>query len=221
MFERLTPVVKNFLILNVLAFLATALWDPRVNFYLYPDIAGFTDLGRYSLAAFFPTSKYFYPVQVVSNMFMHGGIGHLFFNMLSLFFFGSLVESTLGSRRFFGLYFACGIGALLVYWLGLWWGAGFEVAGVNPAIPVLGASGAIYGVLLAHAYIAPDTVVYLLIPPIPLKMKYLAPGLIALDLWGGFSGAQTGTAHFAHVGGALIGLVLVVWWRRTGGLFGG
>lgn len=216
MMQSLSPVVKNLIIINVLVYFGTMMWEPRVPIEYYPDIESFLDLGRYSLTAFMPTSKYFYPVQVVSNMFMHAGLGHLFFNMLSLFFFGSLVEASMGSKRFFIFYLVCGFGALLVYWA-----AGFLMGNISPAVPVLGASGAIYGVLVAHAYIEPNRVVYLLIPPIPLKMKYLVVGMIALDIFGGISNAASGTAHFAHLGGGLLGLLLTVYWSRTTGLYKG
>lgn len=212
--QSLTPVVKNFIIINVLLFLATMMWEPRVDFYSYPDIESFTDLGRYSLAAFLPTSKYFYPVQIVSNMFMHGGFRHLLFNMFGLYIFGGLVEGALGPKRFFIFYLVSGIGALLVYWA-----AGLFLGGVPLSVPVLGASGAVYGVLAAAALISPNQRVMLLFPPIPMKLAYLAIGLVALDVYAGFSGAQTGTAHFAHVGGALIGLALVAFWRSTGALY--
>ena len=214
--QQLTPVVQNFIIINVLVYLATAMWYPSIKVLLYADFDSFTQLGRYSLAAFLPTSKYFYPVQVVSNIFMHSGIGHLFFNMLSLYFFGGIVESAMGMKRFFIFYMVCGFGALAVFWV---MGLLMNTVGVN--VPVMGASGAIYGVLIACAFIAPDLRVMLLIPPIPLKLAYLAPGLVALDLYAGFSGADTDTAHFAHVGGALVGLLLVLFWHQRGGLYRG
>ncbi len=217
MFQNLSPVVKNLILINVLFYVGTVLWEPKVPYYEYPDIESFLDLGRYSLAAFPPTSKYFYPVQVVSNLFMHADFWHLLFNMFGLFFFGSLVEQAMGPKRFFTFYLLCGFGGLLLYWA-----AAFGMGQLFVNMPVLGASGAIYGVLLALAYIAPDMRVQLLFPPIPMKIGYLALGLVAFDIYRGWSGTGGSTAVFAHVGGALLGVGLTMLWSNSrGGLYKG
>ena len=205
--EPLLPVTKNLIIINVLIYFGTLIWEPSINIGLYQDAKNIADLGRWSLAAFLPMSKYFEPFQIVTNMFMHGSFSHLLFNMLSLFFFGSLVESALGPRRFLLFYLLSGLAALFLFW-----GMGLLMATVGVNSFVLGASGAIYGVLVAHALIAPDRMVMLLIPPIPIKMKYLVTGMILLDLFGGLSSYSTGTAHFAHIGGGLAGLGLMYFW---------
>ena len=211
MLGSLSPVVKNLLLVNVLFFLGTAAWRPQVSLAAYPDIASFMDLGYYALTAFPWDSKYFYPVQVVTNMFMHADLWHLLFNMLMLFFFGRMVEQAMGPQRFLGFYLGCGIVGLLAYWLG---GAAFGT--LDPRIPVLGASGAVYGVLLSLAYMAPDITVRLLIPPIPVKLGYLAIGLVAFDLFQAWTGTGGNTANFAHIGGAVFGLLLTMYWVRTG-----
>ena len=217
MFRNLSPVVKNLILINILFFVGTLAWQPQVEFNEYPDIASFTDLGRYSLTAFPPHSKYFYPVQVVSNIFMHGDFFHLLFNMFGLFFFGSMVEQAMGPKRFFTFYIAAGLGGLLLFWV-----AGYFLGSLYVNVPVLGASGAVYGVLLSLAYLDPNMRIQLLLPPIPLKIGYLAVGLVAFDLIRGWSGAGGGTAYFAHVGGALVGLLLTMFWSsRKGGLYKG
>ena len=215
---QLTPVVKNLIIINVLFFLGTIAWKGNTDLILvYADVDSILDLGRNSLAAYIPTSKYFRIHQVVTSMFMHGeDLSHLLFNMLGLAFFGGTVESYLGPRRFLNYYLLCGFGALLTFWL-------FEYTfGADPRTSVLGASGAVYGVLAGFAFIAPNAVVQLIIPPIPLKAKYLVAGLLVIDLYGGltrYSGSNT--AHFAHIGGALTGLALLFLWRGRGRLYGG
>lgn len=211
MFRSLTPVVKNLIIINVLLFVGTAAWQPRVNLLAYADIASFMDLGYYALTAFPWDSKYFYPVQVVTNMFMHADLWHIFFNMLMLFYFGGIVERVMGPQRFLGFYLGCGIAGLLIFWLG---GAAFGT--LDPRIPVLGASGAVYGVLLSLAYIAPDMRIQLLIPPIPLKLGYLAIGLVAFDIFQAWTGSGGNTANFAHIGGAFFGLLLTMYWAKRG-----
>jgi len=175
------------------------------------DIESVFDLGRGSLAAFFPTSPLFQPFQLVTNMFMHDGFGHIFFNMLMLFFFGSLVEDAMGSKRFLIFYLATGFGALATYYL-MAFATGPSLGG-----SVLGASGASYGVLLAYAYIAPDRQIQLILPPIPVKVKYLVTVLILFDMFGGIAGGGT-TSHYSHIGGGLFGLALCYFWSQRGGL---
>lgn len=227
MFQNLLPVTKNLILINVIFFVGTYLWEPQIRFDNYPDIDSFLDLGRNSLATFPPNSKYFYPIQVVSGLFMHGDPLHLLFNMLGLFFFGSMVEGAMGPKRFFTFYILCGLGGLGIYWAAdffMWDGiirnVDFLYHGWDLRYPVLGASGAIYGVLLALAYIAPDMRVQLLFPPIPIKIGYLALGLVAFDVYRGWSGTGGSTAVFAHVGGALLGVGLTALWSNSrGGLY--
>jgi membrane associated rhomboid family serine protease len=164
------------------------------------------------LYLFFPASDYFQPYQIISHMFMHSSVGHLFFNMLSLFFLGPYVERYLGSKKFLILYLASGFGAVVAHM-----GVDYYlyIQGALNIIPVVGASGAVYGVLLAFAYLFPDVKLMLLIPPIPVKAKYLALGLIAYDLYSGVARSGTGIAHFAHLGGAVTGILLAIYWQNN------
>jgi membrane associated rhomboid family serine protease len=192
---RITEVVKNLIIINVIVFFAVK--------YLIP-IPGFDRF--FSLIT--PGLEYeiggiiykFEPVQLVTHMFMHGDERHLIFNMLGLFFLGPMVESGLGPKRFLILYLSCGFFASFAQ-LSITQGA------------VLGASGATYGVLAAFATMFPNMQLMLLFPPIPIKAKYMALGLIVIGLYSGMSGAQAGIAHFAHIGGALLGFILIKYWK--------
>ena len=228
--REILPVTKNLLIINVIVFLATYPILGATSFF-----EGLTGLNAIeTLAAFFPApgSGYFEPYQVITSMFMHGGWAHLLFNMYALWMFGSIIEGTLGPKRYFTYYIVCGLGALALHWLAIYGFAQmgdpelyrFPGGGLLPAEyanPVLGASGAIYGLLLAFAYVAPNAVLQLIIPPIPLKAKYFVLLLVAFDLWAGLSRYNTGIAHFAHLGGALIGFLLLTVWSRRGGLYAG
>jgi membrane associated rhomboid family serine protease len=193
---RITEVVKNLIIINVIVFFAVK--------YLIP-IPGFDRF--FSLIT--PGMEYmiggivykFEPVQLITHMFMHGDERHLIFNMLGLYFLGPLVESSLGPKRFLIMYLSCGFFASFVQLL-ITQGA------------VLGASGATYGVLAAFATMFPNMELMLLFPPIPIKAKYMALGLILIGLYSGVSGAQSGIAHFAHIGGAILGFVLVKYWKK-------
>ena len=197
---QLTDVVKHLLLINVIIFLATGL--------LMPD-------SWRVLALFYPQSDFFQPFQLVTHMFMHADIGHLAFNMLSLFFLGPWVERALGPKRFLIFYFASAFGAALLHLIVRYYTISIvgDISGIN--IPVLGASGAVYGVVIGFGYLFPNAQLMLLIPPIPIRAKYLAIGLVVMDLMFGFSGTQSGVAHFAHVGGAITGFLLLYFWRNN------
>jgi membrane associated rhomboid family serine protease len=197
---RITEVVKHLLLINVIMFLATRLIMPN---------------SWRVLAMFYPASDYFQPFQLVTHMFMHADIGHLAFNMLSLFFLGPWVEQRIGGRKFLIFYFVSAFGAALLhlavrYYIVQMTG---DVSTID--IPVLGASGAVYGVVIGFGYLFPEARLMLLIPPIPIKAKYLAVGLVVMDLVFGFSGTSSGVAHFAHVGGAVSGFLLIYYWMKT------
>jgi len=191
---RLTDVVKHLLIINVIVFVAFHILLSDYRTYLY---------------LFYPTQDFFKPYQLVSHMFMHGSESHILFNMLSLFFLGPMVERTLGSQRFLIFYLACGFGAMLLH-LGLTY-TGF----LSARVPIVGASGAIMGVFIAFALMFPNTKLMLIFPPIPIKAKYLMLGLIGFDLFSGVSGMNTGIAHFAHLGGAITGFILIMMWKKS------
>jgi len=194
---RLSEVVKHLIIINVLMFIGV--WS------LMGD-------GGYHLALYYPTSAtdFFKPYQLVTHMFMHGNTSHLFFNMFGLFIFGPMVEYKIGKKNFFQLYFLSGFGALFLHLLVKY--IELNYFGADPrmvGIPMLGASGAITGVVAAFATLFPNMRVQLLIPPIPMKAKHMALLFIGLDLYLGASGRNTGVAHFAHVGGAIIGFLFI------------
>ena len=180
----MTDVVKNLLIINVIIFFA-------VNFLIpIPNIQQYFVLYR-------PFTLGFEPVQIVTHMFSHANISHLFFNMLGLYMFGSMVEATLGPKRFLILYLTSGLAASALQML------------LSPS-PILGASGAVFGITTAFATMFPNTQLMLLFPPIPMKAKYMAILFIGVGLYSGLSGTNDGIAHFAHVGGALWGFFMII-----------
>lgn len=185
----ITDVVKNLIIINVIVFIAVKFLIP------IPDIEQYFVLFR-------PTSPYFVPVQIVTHMFSHADISHIFFNMFGLYMFGSMVEASLGPKRFLILYLISGLAASALQMF------------LSP-VPILGASGAVFGVTTAFATMFPNTQLMLLFPPIPMKAKYMAILFIAIGLFSGFSGANDGIAHFAHVGGAICGFLMIIYWKQN------
>lgn len=191
--RSLPPVVKNLLIANVLIYLAQ-LYFHRTE----------TPLELYGGLWQLPTGN-FKIWQVITHMFMHGGWFHLFFNMFTLYMFGAQLELVWNSKRFFNFYMICGIVAGV---------AQLFLGGSNGY--AVGASGAIMGVLAAFTYLFPNTPLYLMFIPIPIKAKYAIPGLMALDLFGGIANVGgDNIAHWAHLGGAITGFILVVLWNKN------
>jgi membrane associated rhomboid family serine protease len=198
-FQYFPPVIKTLLISNVAAFAATLFF-------------GLFRIGEYSIETFlletfalFPLGKGFQLWQLITYMFMHGGPMHLLFNMIALWMFGIELENVWGSRKFLTYYLACGIGAglsnLLIAPL-------FTVTG-----PTVGASGAIYGVLIAFGMMFPTRPIFLYFL-LPIQAKYFVLMYIALELYAGVNGTSDGVAHFAHLGGAAIGFVYMLLDRR-------
>ncbi|MEO5905528.1 MAG: rhomboid family intramembrane serine protease, partial [Saprospiraceae bacterium] len=179
----ITPIVKHLLILNVVFFIATALLPPEFH---------------EMVACWPPGDPNFRPYQIITYMFAHADISHILFNMLSLFFLGPLVEMTLGPKRFLGLYFISGFTALVAHFA-VWYFL-FLPSGVYMG-PILGASGAVFGVTIAFATLFPDRQLMLLFPPIPIKAWLMAVILVAIGLYQGITGGGN-IAHFAHLGGA-------------------
>ena len=192
--NNLTEVVKQLIIINVIIFLAVQL--PLTAF-----------LEKY-FVLFIPTSDHFKPIQLVTHMFMHASPSHLFFNMIGLFFFGPWIERVWGGKKFLFYFLFCGLGAMIAHML-----VGFDYDS-RVLQSVVGASGAVYGVVLAFGMLFPETKVMLLIPPIPMKAKYMAMLFIGIDLVLGLGSFNTGVAHFAHLGGALFGFLLILFWRK-------
>ncbi|HLR26385.1 MAG TPA: rhomboid family intramembrane serine protease [Fodinibius sp.] len=186
------PAVKHLLIINVLCFVA-------IN---TPVIGDF--VLRYGML--FPIgSGHFEVWQLVTYMFLHAGLGHIFFNLFALWMFGQTIENYWGTQRFTVYYFLTGIGAALLHML---------VGGGGA--PTLGASGAVYGILLAFGMMFPNRRIMLLFPPIPLKAKYFVAIFGAIELFSGFMRTNSGVAHFAHLGGMLVGFILIKYWGLKG-----
>ena len=187
------PVVKNLIIINVLVYMATALL-PVGN-----EIIRFC-------ALWFGASPFgeFHSYQFVTYMFLHASVEHIFFNM-----FGRTLEYELGSKRFLIYYMVCGVGAALIQL------ATAYLTGEMP-IQLVGASGAVMGLLLAFGVMHPNAVIMLLIPPIPMKAKWFVVIYGVIELFLGWTGFGGNVAHFAHVGGMLWGLLLLQWWKRNG-----
>lgn len=226
--NNITPVVKNLLIINVIFFFATWLFQQQ-------GIA----IDEY-LAVFYFNSPFFRVWQPITYMFMHANIAHIFFNMFALYSFGSILEAHWGGKRFINFYLITGLGALALQWAV----QAFEVYQItdspindlstlvvnNPAhiatlkgiylTPMVGASGAIFGVLVAFAMLYPNLEMYIMFIPVPVKAKYIIPVYIVIELFLGVSRFEgDSVAHFAHLGGALIGYILVKLWRRKGNYY--
>ena len=210
-------VTRNLIAINIFVFIATLINERAMTL-------GF--------ALFYPSSEYFHWWQVITHMFMHGGFWHILFNMYTLFLFGSVVENIIGSKKFLAFYFICGLGAVALHFgvqylqmQGLMESAAMGSASAVQAIreikmtPTVGASGAIYGVLIGYAMLFPDSKMTLIFPPVTLSAKWMVIAFAAIELVTGVTGWQSGIAHFAHLGGMLIGWLLVLYWRKKGILF--
>ena len=207
MLERMTPVVKNLVIINVLVFLAQQAMPQ-----LTPQFMGH-----------YPLGGGFEPWQVISHMFMHGGVGHLFFNMFALVVFGSALERVWGSKRFLQYYLLCGIGAFLIFEATVGYSL-YNLIGqisIEQSIGlVIGASGAVYGLLLGFGILFPNTELMLLFPPIPIKAKYFVILYGLLELSMAMSNNQgDNVAHVAHLGGMVIGYILIKKWQNSRDVF--
>ena len=148
--------------------------------------------------------------QLVSYGFLHGNFGHLFFNLFALWMFGATMENTWGSRKFATYYFVCVIGAGLVQLVVV--SSGVDT--VRDIYPTVGASGGVFGILLAYGLTYPNRTIVLLIPPIPIKAKWFVLGYGAIELFYGVTGTQQGVAHFAHLGGMAFGFFLIWYWQK-------
>ena len=200
-------VTKHLIIINAIVFLGTQ---------LNPDFMIRT------FAMFYPASPLFHPWQPVTYMFMHANFLHIFFNMYSLYLFGSILERTMGSRKFAIFYFLCGLGAVALHMgiQALEFSVGNSMAQLNVLrTPVLGASGAIYGLFVGYAMLYPNNVLSLFFPPVSMKAKWMMLIFVGMELLIGVFQTYDGVAHFAHLGGALVGVLLLLFWRRTGRLW--
>lgn len=237
----MSRTVQVLLVVNVVVFVAGLLL-PKGN-------EGLITAG----ALWYPANAHFGVWQVVSYMFLHASLGHIFFNMFALVSFGTILEREWGAERFLLFYFLCGVGAALVQWgvnayefnslherlvaagltpsdLSTLLAAGSGNIPSDPAVqamltqiygiyasPMLGASGAVYGLLVAFGFLHPNAKLALMFVPVPIAAKYFIPILLGLDLFSGVTGFSLfggSIAHFAHLGGAAIGFLLMLLWRR-------
>jgi membrane associated rhomboid family serine protease len=238
---QITPTVKQLLIINILFFAGTMFVGEQAYTYL-------------SLF-YFENAKFQY-WQILTHMFMHGGIMHIAFNMFALYSFGSALEHFWGGKKFLFFYISCGLGAAAFHTLinyyqfhigynlllnngyspieiqSLLHGNSVQLMGRPDVglqlqsffdahnIPMVGASGAIYGLLVAFAFMVPNAELALMFIPVPIKAKYFVPGLLVVDLVLGVSGQSifggaSGIAHFAHIGGALVGFLMMWYWKKN------
>ncbi|MGP1363513.1 MAG: rhomboid family intramembrane serine protease [Bacteroides sp.] len=260
------PVVSNLIIINILLLMAT--WVAERTFHIdLVDILGLH----------YPASSHFRPYQIVTHLFMHGGLTHLFFNMFALWMFGRILENQLGSKRFLFYYLFTGLGAAGVHtlvnyiefsnlqseieqvlsqltpetlsdfitqkfpqyysifydniisqwtndpnnsqYISLAQDYFRQLLSVQMDIPTVGASGAVFGILLAFGMMFPNVTLYLIFPPIPIKAKWFVLIYGAIELYLGISQPGSSIAHFAHIGGMLFGIILILYWRRYGSRF--
>jgi len=231
------PVVKNLIMINVAMLIALFLFQQffRVN------LNGI-------LGMFYIQSPMFKPWQIVTHMFMHGNFMHIFFNMWALWIFGKTLESVWGSQRFLIYYLATGLGAAFFHQLVNFIVFAPEIAALKSAYsvdrinmallneilqpgnpfyqigremirPTVGASGAVYGVLLAFGMLFPNTPLFIIPIPFPIKAKWLVIGFGALELFLGVTQTGDSIAHFAHLGGMIFGFILIKYWNKFTGNF--
>ena len=196
-FSVFPPVIKNLLIINALIFMAQLVYDQVLISWF-----GLWPLGSPYVNA------HFWPWQLVTYGFLHGDMMHILFNMFALWMFGVQIENTWGSKRFSIYYFACLIGAGLIQLVVA------TLAVKNGSIyPTIGASGGVFGILLAFGMLFPNQIIMLIFPPIPMKAKYFVIIFGGLELFFAVSGTQAGVANFAHLGGMLFGFLMIMYWR--------
>lgn len=225
---HIPPVVKNLLIINVIFFAATFMFKDNQGGYLLVE----------KLSVFYFDSPFFKIWQPITYMFMHSpqNFMHIFFNMFAVYMFGGILESRWGAKRFLNFYLITGLGALALQWavqaFEVYQIAGTAIPGqalyhlqnltetqVQTLIgiyngPMLGASGAVFGLLVAFGMLYPNTELYIMFIPVPVKAKYIIPVYILFELTMGVARVQgDSVAHYAHLGGALIGFILVKLWK--------
>ena len=216
--SNIPSATRNIIIINVLVMIMTSLNET----FMYQ-----------TFALFYPTSPFFHWWQPVTHMFMHGGFWHLFFNMYTLYFFGRVLEERWGAKKFLIFYFVTGLGAALIHtgveWIQMhhWMGQvaeGSLAAQANihalKMTPTVGASGAIYGVLMGFAMLYPDAILSLIFPPISMKAKWFVLIFGGIELLTGITGVGGGIAHFAHLGGLIFGYLLIMYWKKKRTLYG-
>lgn len=194
-FSVFPPAIKYLLIANGIVFLLTksmftGAWTPIGEIFATQFALWSIDGGN------------FMPWQLVTYMFLHADLSHIFFNLFALWIFGQAIENLWGTKRFITYYLLTGVGAALIHML---------VGGYFTY--TIGASGAVFGILLAFGMMFPDQYIILLFPPIPIKAKYFVGIYGGIELFYGLSRADSGVAHFAHLGGLLVGVILIKLWK--------
>lgn len=218
------PVIKNLLLLNALFYFAqfvaastlgpSSLLASVLNYLaLYPP--GGPEQGALIISSRIGESPGFWVWQLISYSFLHGDTWHLLFNMFALWMFGVQVENDWGSQRFGVFYFVCVLGAALVHLIFV---PESQIVNavqgpIQVSVPTVGASGGVFGVLLAFGMRYPNRVIYLIFPPIPIKAKWFVTGIGLLQLYSAVTGTQGGIAYFAHLGGMVVGFLLIQYWR--------
>jgi membrane associated rhomboid family serine protease len=195
-FQELPMVVKNILIINVVLFIAKFLLSNTIDLDRYLDL--------YPIGT--PNFK---PHQFITYMFMHADLSHIFLNMLGVYMFGSILENIWGAKRFINFYLLCGLGAAALQ---------LAISSFNNEFTILlGASGSVFGLLVAFAMMFPNTELQLYFI-IPVKAKYLVIGYSLFELYNGFF-ANDNVAHFAHLGGLAVGIIMMLIWKRNKNFF--
>ena len=207
-------VTRNLIIINVIFFIATLINE---------------DFMVRTFAMFYPASQYFHSWQILTHMFMHGGFWHILFNMYTLWMFGSVLERMIGEKKFLIFYFVCGLGAVALHTgVEFLQAQGYMAAMADGSTtaaqsyamlkmtPTLGASGAIYGVIIGYAMLFPESRLTLLFPPVTLSAKWMVIIFAVAELLFGITGTAVSVAHFAHLGGMLFGWLLIKYWRKKG-----
>lgn len=197
LFRNITPITKNIIIINVIVFILANTLFPKMYDYL---------------VVYFPLAPQFKSWQIITYMFMHGGIMHIAFNMLTLASFGPLLERFLGEKKYIMLYFLSGLGAFALNSLWIY----YETisTGHFENVAMLGASGAIFGVVAAFTALYPNAEMMIMFIPFPIKAKILLPIVIIGSIYLGINNIG-GVAHFAHIGGAIVGYILIKIWGRN------
>ena len=218
---NIPPITKNLLIINVLCWLANITFIHKFNI-------------NYNLGLHYWDAEMFYPFQFISYMFLHANISHLFFNMFGLYMFGRVLEQYLGPKKFLTYYFVTGIGAAIIQqatWsidlMPIAKQINFDLSNGAPIallkqkellfnqFVTIGASGSIFGLLLAFGMLFPNQPLYLMFIPVPVKAKYFVIGYAVIELFSGVSNFNfDNIAHFAHLGGMLFGVLLILYWKK-------
>ncbi len=238
--RNMTETVKQLIIINIIFFVGT-------------QVVG--EVAYRFLSLYYPENPDFQYWQLLSHMFMHGDLMHIFFNMFALYSFGTTLEQIWGSKKFLFFFISCGLGAALIHfasnyyffhdslstlvangmseseimqvlsqgkfdsrWQEILSPSDFTSFIAAYSTPAVGASGAIYGVLVAFAFLFPNAELAFMFIPVPIKAKYFVPVIVGLDLFSGVTGFSIfgdGIAHFAHVGGALVGFLMMWYWKKN------